>query len=106
MERPSDAELDQLKAEHKHVYLFEKNDFCFVLRRPKGLEYRRHQNKIAEDRKQLYDANHELALVCTVWPSRDVLLATFDDFPGLVSEVGAELLALAHNSDKAEAKKV
>lgn len=105
MERPTETEIDALKAEHKNVFTFEKNEFYFLLRRPKGIEYRRHQSKIAEDRKALYDANQELSLVCTVWPKREVLMALFDDYPGFVSEVGAELLALAHNSEKAEAKK-
>jgi len=105
MNRPTEAELEELRAGNKDVFVFEKNDFTFVLRRPKGIEYRRHQSKIADDRKNLYDANQELALVCTLWPKRDALMALFEDYPGMVSEVGAELLALAHNSEKAEAKK-
>lgn len=103
---PTESEIEALKLEHKNVFLFEKNGFTFVLRRPKALEYRRHQSKIAEDRKSLYDANQELATMCTVWPKRDELLATFDEYPGFVAEIGAELIALAHNSEKAEAKKV
>lgn len=108
MYSPTESEIEAAKAAHgqDRVRVFEKNGFTFLLRIPKGIEIRRHMNRLAEDKKNFSDANQELALTCVLGPARPELLELFDDFGVMVSEVAGELLALAANSEKAEAKKV
>lgn len=98
--------LDALKAQHGagKVFTLVRGEVTIALRKPTRAEYRRFVMKL-QDKTELYDANEELVRACVLEPSGAALEAILDEWPGLVTDVGGELLMLAGMQAKAEAKK-
>ncbi len=99
-----DQKKQELREKHGTVFEFEKAGYTVVLRKPVPLAYKQWVN--GKDNDQ-HGAWEKLARACIVEPSDPMAVsAMFDDVPGLVVEIGAECLALAHKSEKSEAKKL
>ncbi len=105
MKSPPAELLEELSKKHEDVFVFEKGGHVFVLRRAAALVYRKWIGRRGKGPEHNYDADEELARQCVLWPEPEPLSAIFDRFPGLVTEVAGEVIALAHASEKSEAKK-
>jgi hypothetical protein len=98
--------LDELKAKHgANLYTYASDDLDFAFRRPASAEYRKHQMQIATDRANTFDATEALIKACVVYPDREELDRILEDWPGLVNDLGGEILLVAMRSPKADAKK-
>ncbi len=101
---PTESQLQEIKS--KNAFIFEKGGHKFYLRKPNMGEFRKFDMAVSGNPQNQFDAAHDLAQACVLFPTVEDLEKIFDDAPGLVKEVGGELYALASNSLKAEAKKL
>jgi hypothetical protein len=105
MKSPPADVLDELTKKHEEIFIFEKGGHAFVLRRAAALSYRKWIGRRGKGPEHAYDADEELARQCVLWPEPEPLGVLFDRFPGLVTEIAGEVVAIAHASEKSEAKK-
>ncbi len=102
-----DNKIAELKQREGAVYLFEKGGYRVLLRKPPSLAYKRWINERESRKDDPFGVNETFARACILYPESPVDVSSmFDDWPGGVMEIAGECAAIAHKSEKADAKKL
>lgn len=100
-----DKKLEELKQKHGSVWLLKRGEFDIAFRKPTSMEYRKYSMDVSTDKSQFYDANEAICKACIVYPEGKAAETLLEEWPGLIPDVGQEVLAVAQLSAKAEGKK-
>jgi hypothetical protein len=104
--RPSQADEDKVKGEHRKVFGVEAGGYKVLCRGPKRAEWRRFLDVATADGGKRYGASVTLFSQCLVWPSSKELDAVYDDEPVLESSLVSNFVAALQEGYDGEAKKL
>ena len=104
--RPTEQEIEQLKAEHgDELHLLTAGRFAVVVTPPPRHKYKRFKSAVLDPKKR--DAALEtLFLDCVVWPERASIDQLLERYPGMAETFGDKLLELAGVVDDAHLAKL
>ena len=104
--QPTNEDIDKAKAQHGgEVWTLRRGAYGFVLRCADGIELRKYTMSVADDRKNVWDAQERLVRHAVVWPASERLAEVLEKRAGLIPWLANEAANIASEIEETEAKK-
>ncbi len=100
-----EEKLTALKREHGTIYVLDRDGQDFAFRPIKSVEYRAYHMAVATDRANIFDASEVVAKACYVYPDAAALNAVLESHPGLIPDLGGEVMLAGKMGAETRAKK-